>query len=195
MGKKNCGLRQKKREGFKTQQKKQRKKRERGIDRQREQLPSPYTGNKYRTEELVLIHFHTEIGIYESFMMSDRQMTDQTVRSALQTLILQMRRGSLAPLETREDDAHDTYTDIGDDRDMIIWNVRRKWRHLFQTQPDPGRDKLIGVLRTILGSIDVWGSIDPNSRGYLHYIEDFLNNAGVHVEAYSSEEEMLRAIP
>jgi len=189
MGKKNRHLRQKKRKALKA--KKNKKKR---IDRRSEQLPLPYTGGKYRTKELVPLHLCTETGIYEAFVMSDRQLTDADVRSVLQRLILQIRAGALPPLETSDDDTNDTYTDIGDDQEMLTWNIRRNWRHFFQTRSYPGRDKLVGVLRTILGSIDVWGSIAPDSRGYLLYIEEFLNDAGISVEVCSSEEEMPRAI-
>ena len=98
-------------------------------------------------------------------------------------------------METSDNDTHDTYTDTGDEQDPLIWNIRQNWRHFFQTRPHPGRDKLVGVLRSILGSIDVWGSIARDSRGYLLYSEEYLNDAGVHVEVYSSEEEMPRAIP
>jgi len=187
MGKKNRHLRQKKRKALKAQ-----KKNKKSIDHRSEQFPLPYTGNKYRTKELIPLHMCTETGIYEAFVMSDRQLTDADVRSALQRLILQIRANSLPPLETCNDDTPDTYTDIGNDQDLLTWNIRRNWQHLFQTQSHPGRDKLVGVLRTILGSIDVRGSIARDSRGYLFFIEEFLNDIGVHVEVCSSEEEMLR---
>ena len=70
---------------------------------------------------------------------------------------------------------------------MLIWNVRRNWHLEFETRPNPGRDKLVGVLRTILGSIDVWGSVNPTSHGYLQYIEGFVGKLGVHLEAVSPD--------
>ncbi len=41
---------------------------------------------------------------------------------------------------------------------------------------------MIGVLRTILRSVEVWHSESGHSRGYLHYIEGFLKKAGVSVQ-------------
>ena len=38
------------------------------------------------------------------------------------------------------------------------------------------------MLRTILGSIKVWSRPVPDSRGYLHYIEGFLTQAGIQVK-------------
>jgi len=143
-----------------------------------------YRGNKYRTEELVPTLFRTETGIYESFVITERELTDHNVRSALERLILQIRRGTLSSPEEiglDEDEGEGTV------EDLVIWNIRRNWQDLFQTEPPPGRSNLVGVLRTILGSIECWGSIAPESRGYLQYIEGFLKNAGVSVEAVGPE--------
>ena len=57
-----------------------------------------YTGNKYKTEKLVEVHLRAELGIYESFVMTDRALTDRCVRSALERLILWMRKGPLPRL-------------------------------------------------------------------------------------------------
>jgi DNA-binding SARP family transcriptional activator len=52
-------------------------------------------------------------------------------------------------------------------------------------------DALIGVLRTILNSIDVWSTPGPNSVGYLHYIEGFLKKQGVTFEKQTPAGEVL----
>src|SRR5205823_8540539 len=62
-------------------------------------LALAYTGNKYKTDELVPVFHSTEVGIYETFVMTNRQLTDRTVASALQKLVEQMRQGSLPPFE------------------------------------------------------------------------------------------------
>ena len=38
---------------------------------------------------------------------------------------------------------------------------------------------MLGVLNTLLGSVDVWGTPSPNSRGYLSFLEGFMRKAGV----------------
>lgn len=141
-----------------------------------------YRGNKYRTDELAPTIFRTETGIYESFVITRRELTDHNVRSALETLILQIRQGTLSsPEEIGQ------YEPEGTAEDLVIWNIRRNWQDLFQTTPHPGRSNLVGLLRTILGSIECWGSIAPESRGYLRYIEGFLKKVGVSVELVESE--------
>lgn len=143
-----------------------------------------YTGDKYKTDELVPVHFHTEMGIYEAFVMSDRSLTDHMVTMALTSLIIQMRNGPLPPLEEK------VYIDNtpGNTENLIIWNIRRNWQDLFQTQKNPGSEKMRGVLRTILGSITIWSSPVPQSRGYLHYIAGMLKKAGMSVKVYSEED-------
>src|SRR5947207_12778197 len=62
-------------------------------------LAHAYSGNKYKTDELVPVFHRTEVGIYETFVMTNRQLTDRTVASALQKLVEQLRQGSLPPLD------------------------------------------------------------------------------------------------
>ena len=57
-----------------------------------------YMGNKYKSDELIPTHMHTEIGIYETYVMTDRKLLDQTVASGIEALISKMRTGSLPPL-------------------------------------------------------------------------------------------------
>src|SRR5260370_27109118 len=60
-----------------------------------------YEGSKYKTEELMPVFLHTEIGIYESYVMTGRQLTDRDVEAALEKLILSMRQGTLPPMSER----------------------------------------------------------------------------------------------
>src|SRR5262249_61177625 len=103
-----------------------------------------YEGNKYKTDELVPVFLHTEIGIYESYVMTDRKLTDRDVEAALEKLILSMRHGTLPPMSergpTEEGDADET--------DLIIWNIRRNWQELFKEGPRVSAERLIGGLRT-----------------------------------------------
>ena len=165
----------------------------RKADRKRRHGPPvalAYRGRKYQTEELVPLLFDTEIGIYECFVMTERRLTDYDVWSALQKLILQIRNGLLTP----GDDLPECQDGDAGEVELLIWNIRGHWQNFFQTEPYPGRDKMIGMLRTTLGSIEVWGAVNRNSRGYLRYIEEFLKEGGVSVNVYSSESELMRAI-
>jgi len=150
----------------------------------------PYTGRKYQTDELIPVFLETETAIHEADVISGRRLTDHDVRRALQKLVLQVRSSG------RPEPAEEAATAAGPGKldDFVVWNILGRWRWYFEDNPDPGRDNLVGVLRTTLKSIDVWGSPSPTSRGYLREIEGFLKKAGVSVRQFSSEAEVMRAL-
>jgi len=169
----------------KLEKKRRKEKRERARRRNQPETAASlaYHGNKYKTEELVETLCAAETGILEAFVITDRELTDRAVETAVANMIHEMRRGVLPPLESTVQSSDDE----ADDRDFIAWRIRSNWHRLFQRKPRPGRDKLIGVLRTILGSIETWKSASPTSRGYLNYIEGFLGELGVSVDVISPE--------
>jgi hypothetical protein len=142
-----------------------------------------YTGNKYKRDDLVPVFMQVETGIYEMWVVSGRSFTDHTVRAALTHLVEGLRAGNLPPLDM------EATPEIGpgSEEDAIVLHVRRRLHTFFEEVPHPGRDNLIGVLRTILGSVDVWSTPGRQSQGYLNYIEGFLRKAGVSVQAVSPE--------
>lgn len=161
-----------------------REKKRKGKDRRRfrQSVSLAYTGNKFKTKELVQVHLRAELGIYETFVMTDRELTDRIVHSALEKLILRMRKGPQPPVEEEESVRHVE----GEEDELVISNLRRNWQDLFETEPRPSRDTLVGVLRTILRSVELWKSASPTSRGYLRHIEGFLTKSlGVSVKKYS----------
>jgi hypothetical protein len=146
-----------------------------------------YSGMKYKTDELAPFIFNTERAIHEAFVISRRRLTDHDVRKALETMIGGIRQNRLLASEETDVEA-DRGQDAGNSDEFIVCNILFHWREFFQTRSRPGRDKLVGILRTILGSIDVWGSVNPESQGYLEYIEDFLGQLGVDIREVSKEE-------
>lgn len=149
-----------------------------------------YTGNKYKTDELTPVYMSTETGIYETFVMTDRKLTDRTVSAALTKLLGQMQRGPLPPLNQSLGVESEAF-----EENFIVFNIRRNWQALFETERHPGPEKMRGVLRTLLGSITFWTSPDPHSRGYLHYIEGFLKKMGVSVRKFSQDMKPVPAPP
>lgn len=149
---------------------------------------SAYTGERYKTDELIPTWMHTEIGIYQTYVMSDRKLLDQTVVDALEKLIGMMRTGPLPPLpETTE-----IRYEVGREEDLVIDNVRRSWANHFATEWRPPRDDLIGVLRTILGSIQKVKAPGPRSQSYMYHIAGFLTKQlGVSVQAFSADHKPL----
>jgi hypothetical protein len=143
-----------------------------------------YHGAKYRSAAFVPIIHRTEIGIYESYVLSDRTLTDDDVEEDLGRLIGQLRAKSLPSPKGPGGEQAD---DDGEDR-LILWSIRRNWQILADRGSLPGRDDLIGVLRTILSSLETRRSMNLNARGYLHFLEDFMKQTGVKVERVRPEE-------
>jgi hypothetical protein len=146
-----------------------------------------YSGRKYKTDENAPIFYRTERGIYESYVMYDRELTDDDVESAIESLVIQMREGPLPPLA--ETDVL-TITEGGEE-DFIIVNIRQNWQILEAEGTLPRRDDLIGILRSILHSIGIWRSQSMHSRGYLSYIEGFMKKLGVSIRKATKDHELL----
>jgi hypothetical protein len=154
----------------------------------RQNQSSAYLGEKYKTDELIPTWMHTEIGIYQTYVMSERKLLDQTVVDALEKLIGMMRAGPLPPLpETAE-----IRYEVGREEDLVIENIRRSWANHFATERRPPKDDLIGVLRTILGSVQKVKAPGPLSQSYMHHIAGFLTKKlGVSVRAVSADQKPL----
>jgi hypothetical protein len=166
-----------------------RKKRQAREKRNPRPAESPaYTGGKYKTDELIPAWMHAEIGIYQTYVMTDERLVDQTVASGLERLIRMMRAGKLPPL-SQTDEIH---YEVGREEDLLIENIRRSWAEHFATEWRPPGDKLIGVLRTILGSVETMKAPGPRSQSYLKHIAGFLTKKlGVSVKGYSADRKPL----
>jgi len=143
-----------------------------------------YMGEKYKTDELIPVWMQTETGIYETFVMTDRKLLDQTVVTALEMLVKQMRAETLPPLS----DTAEIHYEVGQEEDLVIENIRRRWEVYFEDEGRLSKDKLIGVLRTILGSIEKVRSPGPRSQSYMRHIAGFLTKKlGVSVKRVSAD--------
>jgi len=147
------------------------------AERSRKHESLAYAGAKYKTDEYAPLFFRTEVGIYESYVMCDRDLTDDEVEAAIERMIVQMRQGSLPALS---ESGVLTLTEGGEE-DLIIANIRRNWQIMAEKGTLPAQDDLIGMLRTILHSIQVWRSQSLHSKGYLRYVEGFVKKLGVSV--------------
>jgi len=143
-----------------------------------------YMGSRYKTEELIPMLMNVEIGIYESYVITDRKLLDQTIKDALEALIRKMQAGTLSPLS---DTAEFRYA-VGQEEDLVITNIRRNLALHFATAWRPPKDQRIGVLRTVLGSVETMRSHGPRSQSYMHHIAGFLTKKlGVKVETFSHD--------
>ncbi len=157
------------------------------AERSRNHESLAYAGGKYKTDEYAPLFYRTEVGIYESYVMCDRELTDDEVESAIERLVIRMRQGPLPPAP--EDGA--LTLNEGGEEDLIIANIRRNWRALEEEGALPRRDDLIGLLRTILNSIGIWRSQSLHSQGYLRYTEGFMKKLGVSVRRATPDFEPL----
>jgi len=144
----------------------------------------PYHGSKYRTDDLVPFHCSVELSIHEVDVMTDKGLTDATVQSALKRMVLQIRRDALPPL--RNTRAYDC--DAGDLEDLIIWNIRSRLEESFNRFGHLGRDTLIGVLRSVLGSVETRAAMRPGARAYLRFLEGFIEDVGTSFRQIPAQE-------
>jgi hypothetical protein len=148
-----------------------------------------YHGKKYQAVEYVPIVHQTEIGIYESYVVSGRTLTDDGVEASLEELIGELREGPRQLTSELDDVADDDAPE-----DLTIWSIRQRWQMLAERNALPGRDDLIGILRTLLHSLEIRRSMAMNSRGYLHFLEGFMKETGVKVELVSPDKRPLMGL-
>lgn len=133
-----------------------------------------YKGNMYKKARFTPAWFHAEIAIYDSYQLTQYKVSDETAASAIESLIMQLRGGELPALP-------DVFLyEEGREEDLLIENIRRRWDNLFAGSWKPSDVDLIGVLRSILGTIETMKTPGPQSFGYIRYIAEFLTKkAGV----------------
>jgi hypothetical protein len=128
------------------------------------------------------------MGIYEAFVVSGRELTDDDVEVELEELIGELRERPAAELIFPKSD---------EDR-PAGWAptaILPHWQEMLENRRLPARDDLIGILRTILGSLDTWRSRSASSRGYLNYLEGFMNKMGVRVQLANEDGEPIPEPP
>jgi hypothetical protein len=123
----------------------------------------------------------TETGIIEADAVTRNTLTDRQVRETLENLIEAIREGKLGPVDTEAE-----ITDgPGKEVSLITTMIRLSWADRLGHSPRPGDETMIGVLRTLLGSIETFTTPAATSRGYLSYVTGFLRKLGVRVQMQS----------
>src|SRR4051794_3817091 len=129
------------------------------AEKSRKQEPLAYHGSKYKTEEFIPLMLQTETAIHEADVLSRQTLTDDEVEAELQRLVLLLRKGPFLALESGD---QDRTTDETPDS-LIHSLIRRRWQDMAERQALPKREDVIGVVRTILGSLDSWRSQSMHS--------------------------------
>ena len=143
-----------------------------------------YHGKKYKAPEFVPILHRTEIGIHQADVMLDRDLTDDEVEATLEHLIIRLRQKAIPTLAATDRPEESE----GEENGLILLNIRRNWQVLADQGRFPVRDDLVGVLRTILSSLEVWRGQSLHARGYLQYIDKFMKETGVRVQKLDPRE-------
>lgn len=146
-----------------------------------------YTGNKYKIDEYQPLFLATESALFQAHLLTQRRCTDYTIASALANLVQQLRAGPLPALP--EDDV--PHYQEGQEEPLLIEAIRRSWEEYLRNYPHPGTEVLIGVLRTLLSSVQTWGTSSRQSMGYLRFLEGFLRRAGMSFELVPGEGEVV----
>jgi hypothetical protein len=145
----------------------------------------PYTGRKYQQPHWTPLVFATELPIYEVIQTSDRRLTNETVQAALSQLVLGLRGGlppTLSPDELQPDVV------IGAEAPFLIWNIRRHWTTFFQREHTVAVPDLVGVLRTLLNSIQAHQWNTGRDHGYVAFLDKFMERGGVDVTVKTAAE-------
>ena len=144
----------------------EREKRSRAVE-----VFTPHSGHKYRSDHWSPVVYATERGIYDVILESKRALTNAQVGRALELLIDHLRRSG-PPGIGSEEAAVPYSTDNA--AECVFFNVRRSWRQMIDEGRIVATADLIGIARTLLYSIEAHGSKTGQARGYVAFLEDFL---------------------
>lgn len=151
--------------------------------RQQEREPLALDTDKFRKPKLTPVWLATETAIYEAYVVTERKLTDQVAIAAVERLVRQMKAGPLPAAADR------VIFDPEHVEEFLIENIRRNWAERFSPLDRPTKDDVIGVLRSILFSIQTNMTPGPRSQGYVHYLERFLGEKiGVSVQKFADPE-------
>ena len=139
--------------------------------KQRQNASLAYTGTKYQADRWVPHVQHTELAIYETIRLSERRLTNDQVEKALIHLIAQLRAGMHPLLPEGEPEV---VFASGQEVEFLVRNIRRRWGILFEQWGPTPTDDLIGILRTLLNSIEAHAWHRGAESGYLAFLESFV---------------------
>jgi hypothetical protein len=138
-------------------QKRKAKLKKREEKKPRVSRPEPYFGRYWREKpECSHLLFRTEQAIVLSWQISllgdGFGLCDDDAVEAVETLILQLRAGRVA-IPVRGEGSDPLPVDSDTPVELIFRMILREWQEHSSRHNLPGRDDMVGVLRTVLGSI------------------------------------------
>jgi hypothetical protein len=145
----------------------------------------PYEGRKYQQDFWTPFVFATETAIYEVIRMTDSRLHNDTVQVALVRLVTDLR-GGLSPTVAEAEAQQDLV--IGQEAAFLMWNIRRHWTEFFASERKVAVPDLIGVLRTLLYSIEAHQWKTGRDRGYVAFLEGFMHRQGVETNVLHADQ-------
>lgn len=142
-------------------------------------------GGTFQTNELVPLWVEVETPLYEVFVYSKRQFDDVSAYAALSEFILETRRLQRVPDFVAGD------LNVENDNWSLVLRALLADR-LCRAMAENSAftlGKVIGVMRSVLGSICNVSSRRPGDRQYMFHIEKFLvDELGLSIREVSQEE-------
>jgi hypothetical protein len=148
-------------------------------------LVEPYEGRKYQQDVWADFVFATETAIYEVIRLTDSRLRNDTVQAALVQLVTDLR-GGLSPNVSEFEAQPDLV--IGQEVPFLIWNIRHHWTRFFASKHKVATSDLIGVLRTLLNSIEAHQWHTGRDRGYVAFLEGFMERQGLEANVVPAEQ-------
>ncbi len=134
---------------------------------------TPLSGPHYQSDDWIP-HVHaTESAIHEVIELSGRRLTNDHVKTALTRLAQQLRRGESATLPADSPEMPFSPDQICE---YVIWNIRRYWTDLVAQYGTVRGDDFVGILRTLLRSIESRAWHTGPDLGYVAFLEEFLGD-------------------
>ncbi len=135
---------------------------------------TPYEGSKYQAPRWTPFVYATEKAIYEVIVLSERRLTNDAVRRTFVELIYLLRSKVSAALP---EGAPEVVFDLADPVPYLSYKIRLAWRTVQQESGPVRNDDWIGILRTLLNSIEAHAWNSGASRGYVVFLENFIPKA------------------
>lgn len=138
----------------------------------------PRNIRRYQDDAYVEPTLFTECAILQAHVTFQRRLTDKSVECSLRRMIQMISDGSISFPPSDDQELFDSI----DIHDFVIWNIGQKWRELYDGGHRLTRKEMIGILATVLRSIECWTTGGEDSQGYLIYVEGFLAKGGIGPE-------------
>jgi hypothetical protein len=140
----------------------------------------PYSGTRYQADAWVPVVYSTEKAIHDVIVESKRSVTNSHVNQALVLLIDHLHRGGPAMLGDGEPEVLFAASAIPE---RLFFKIRQAWSSLAESGRVVAPADLIGILRTLLFSLEAHAFRTGESRGYVVFLEEFIPKAIVSVES------------